>query len=196
MAMKLKEKAASRGRPRSDESRKSILSTALRLCEESGFQNLTVDRLSSEAKVSKQTIYRWWNSLEAVVFEAFREAAIEKISRAGVSRPDSIGLLEFIKTTFREAKKIRSALTKMLGLSQLNETLKKEFYQQFIRERREVASIVVQNQWRGLDPSMVNFAVDTFYGLMWYRLLFEHLPLGDDEAERVFQLLCKTFTQT
>ncbi|MEU7042766.1 TetR/AcrR family transcriptional regulator [Streptomyces varsoviensis] len=55
---------------RSERSRRAILDAALELVAESGFAKLTIEAIAARAGVGKQTIYRWWPSKAAVLFEA------------------------------------------------------------------------------------------------------------------------------
>lgn len=61
-----------RGRPRSEASRVAVLTAAAQLLDEDqvSFDELTVERIASRAKVGKQTIYRWWPNKAGVVLDA------------------------------------------------------------------------------------------------------------------------------
>jgi AcrR family transcriptional regulator len=58
---------------RSERSRLAVLSACAELVIEVGFARLTVEAIASRAGVGKQTIYRWWPSKGAVVFDALLE---------------------------------------------------------------------------------------------------------------------------
>ena len=58
------------GRPRSERATAAIL-TAVRLLEQRGLKQLSVDAIAARAGVSKATIYRWWPNKAAVVMDAF-----------------------------------------------------------------------------------------------------------------------------
>lgn len=59
-----------KGRPRSEIARQAILTAAAELLNEVGFEALTIDAIAKRAGSSRQTIYRWWRSLAAVVADA------------------------------------------------------------------------------------------------------------------------------
>ena len=56
---------------RSQASRRAILASALDLVGEVGYAKLSIEGIAARAGVGKQTIYRWWPSKGAVLFDAF-----------------------------------------------------------------------------------------------------------------------------
>lgn len=49
----------------------SILSVAYELLLESGFEEVTIEKIAERAGVSKATIYKWWPNKAAVVADGF-----------------------------------------------------------------------------------------------------------------------------
>ncbi|MFD6100471.1 TetR/AcrR family transcriptional regulator [Nocardiopsis flavescens] len=60
-------------RRRSERARRAILAAAGELLGEVGYARLTMEAIASRARVGKQTIYRWWPTKAAVVFDVFTE---------------------------------------------------------------------------------------------------------------------------
>ncbi|MBD3143989.1 TetR/AcrR family transcriptional regulator [Microbispora bryophytorum] len=58
-------------RRRSETSRRAILTAAFELVGEVGYAKLSIEGIAARAGVGKQTIYRWWPSKGAVLFDAF-----------------------------------------------------------------------------------------------------------------------------
>jgi AcrR family transcriptional regulator len=56
---------------RNPSSRRAILAAALDLVGEVGYTKLSIEGIAARAGVGKQTIYRWWSSKGAVLFDAF-----------------------------------------------------------------------------------------------------------------------------
>lgn len=75
-----KEKAQSKGRPRSEKSRKNILKATNALLLHMSVQELSIEAIAKKAKVGKTTIYRWWPNKAAVVMDAL-------ISQPGLAAP-------------------------------------------------------------------------------------------------------------
>ncbi|MGC7098554.1 TetR/AcrR family transcriptional regulator [Amycolatopsis lurida] len=49
---------------------RAILSAAMELVTESGYAKTSIEGIAARAGVGKQTIYRWWPSKAAVIFDA------------------------------------------------------------------------------------------------------------------------------
>jgi AcrR family transcriptional regulator len=67
------------GRPRSEAARRAILAAAFALAAERRPGKLTMEAIARRAAVSKETLYRWWDSKEAVLLEALAERGEREI---------------------------------------------------------------------------------------------------------------------
>jgi AcrR family transcriptional regulator len=56
---------------RSERSRLAILEAARELISEVGYSKVSIEAIAARAGVGKQTIYRWWPSKGAVIFDSF-----------------------------------------------------------------------------------------------------------------------------
>ncbi|MFC0505163.1 TetR/AcrR family transcriptional regulator [Micromonospora costi] len=56
---------------RRESSRRAILTAAFDLLSEVGYAKVSIEGIAARAGVGKQTIYRWWPSKGAVIFDAF-----------------------------------------------------------------------------------------------------------------------------
>jgi len=61
------------GRPRDDDLDERIKRSSLRVLAEDGFRNLSVNRICKDAKITRPTFYRRWDSPQAIIAEAFNE---------------------------------------------------------------------------------------------------------------------------
>src|SRR3954447_22622340 len=87
---------APRGRPRDPRRREAILSAAISLVAEVGYDRVTVDGLAARAGVSKPTIYRRWpGGKPEIVVEAIRakRGAAGDLPDTGSLRGDLLALL-------------------------------------------------------------------------------------------------------
>ncbi len=88
-------KAAPNATRRSQRARTAILTAALDEVAEVGYAKLCIEGIASRAGVGKQTIYRWWPSKGAVVFDAVLDLG------EGESLPDTGDLEADLKTALR-----------------------------------------------------------------------------------------------
>jgi AcrR family transcriptional regulator len=58
-----------RGRTRSEQSRNAVLAATRELVEQDGYAHLTIEKIAARAHVGKPTIYRWWQSKNAILAE-------------------------------------------------------------------------------------------------------------------------------
>ena len=87
-------------RRRSQRARNAILGAAEELLSEVGYAKLTMEAIAARARVGKQTIYRWWPSKAAVVFEVFTRLTG---AEAGLTLPDTGDLAADLRAVFRAA---------------------------------------------------------------------------------------------
>ena len=182
------------GRNRSEQSRCAILETALHLARTKGYANLTMNGIAAEAKVGKQTIYRWWSSKAAVVLEALREFA-----RMEIEAPDSGALFtdldEFLSNTFLSDKRrtgIDSVLRAMMAEAQHDPAFAELFRREFIDSRRAYLQTIFERaRARDEIPSTRDSRlwIDIAFGVMWYRLLAEVGPINRRLSRKLALLL-------
>ncbi|MBK1783086.1 TetR/AcrR family transcriptional regulator [Prauserella cavernicola] len=55
---------------RNEKSRQAILTATRELIAETGYAKVSIEAIAARAGVGKQTIYRWWSSKGAVVFDS------------------------------------------------------------------------------------------------------------------------------
>jgi AcrR family transcriptional regulator len=70
------------GRPRSEQATAAILRAAGELLAEDGLLAMTLDAVATRAGTSRATIYRWWDSKEALALDAFEAGFEEQVARA------------------------------------------------------------------------------------------------------------------
>jgi AcrR family transcriptional regulator len=84
---------------RSETSRRAILTAALDLVGEVGYAKLSIEGIAARAGVGKQTIYRWWPSKGAVLFDAVLAGAEDEGGETAL--PDTGDLEADLKTVLR-----------------------------------------------------------------------------------------------
>ena len=183
------------GRPRSEATRQAVLESASHLLDSENYRSISIERIAAEAKVGKQSIYRWWDGKADVLLEAFTDRALKRLP---VHKPtgDALADLEALLQSFFANVRvpvIAKTLTGLIAEAQVDAEFRAKFHDTFISTRRgmmreTLRSGVAKGQLRaGLD---VEIALDLIYGAFWYRLLSgTPAPLDDAFAAKLVATL-------
>ncbi len=175
------------GRPRSEATRSAILEAAAQLLEAEPYPKISIERIAAEAKVGKQSIYRWWDSKADVLLEAYTERALRRLpsfKRSGDAFRDLESLLgAFFANTRIPAvgKTIRS----LIAESQHDAEFRAKFNGVFVATRRAMIrdTIAVGIERGAIRRDIdVECVIDVIYGAFWYRLL----TIGPDGLDDAF----------
>ncbi|MEV0198466.1 TetR/AcrR family transcriptional regulator [Nonomuraea sp. NPDC050691] len=183
------------GRPRSEAARQAILTAAMLDLEEHGYAALTMQGIAARAGVGKQTVYRWWSSKADVVLEALidRAESIVTVPDEGTLDGD---LSAFLDATFREHG-LRRVLTGLMAQALLDPEFAKAFRDRFLFSRRAaLRQILDRAAARGEIPADVDreLLIDVVYGVLWYRLMLDHAPLGEPVGRELTGLLLRALS--
>jgi AcrR family transcriptional regulator len=176
------------GRPRSDEVHRKILDAARDLLTEDGFADLRLEHVAARAGVGKATIYRRWDSKEALAAELLAELAGPHIA---VEDSDDTRreLLAAVVNPMRAVTETSfgPVIRALLSQIAINPTLGDPFRASVVQARRdEVARVVRRGIARGdLRPDAdVDVATELLVGPVYFRLMFGGM-LTLDFANRV-----------
>ncbi|WP_055667147.1 TetR/AcrR family transcriptional regulator [Desnuesiella massiliensis] len=162
------------GRPRSEKTKKAILSAAYELLLENGFGTVTIEKIAERAGVSKATIYKWWPNKAAVVMDAFFDAAVVKlpIPDTGSTINDMIiqvnNLAKFLIS--QEGK----VINEIIAEGQFDQKLAETYRMIYFKPRRLDSRYILERGIsrgelkEGLDIELV---MDLIFGPLFYRLL-------------------------
>lgn len=191
------------GRPRSEESRQSILRSTLKLLkQDGGFSELSIEAIAADANVGKTTVYRWWPTKAALVADAFSAGADDELRFPNTGsvyndiRQQMGGLIRIFRS---QRGKIVAAL---LAGGQSDPELLEAYRDRFLWPRRKQAYETLQ---RGVDrgelPQGCDFdlILDSLYGPILMRFLIRHIKLEEKFADEVCGLVlqnCKAAKRT
>jgi AcrR family transcriptional regulator len=180
-----------RGRPRSEQARRAILTAALELVRDEGYRAATIDSVARRAGVARTTIYRWWPSIAALLVDVLLELGTV------TAPPPAPGgdPLRAIRLEMRRIAAVTTELTGRLygvlvGEAQHDPQIRVELLERLIYPRREATARVVREaQARGLlrDDVHPTVVTDLFYGPIFYRMLSGHEPTTERFATQVFE---------
>lgn len=147
-----------------------ILAVTLRLLQEHGYDQLTVDAVANAARASKATVYRRWPSKAELVLAAFIEGIRQVVvpPNTGTLRGDLLSLGETIsKEGGRHASTIRAVMVEVSRHPALNDALQHQFLEQrkaliqhVLRqaiERGEIAEDAITDELWDLLPGYLIF---------------------------------------
>ncbi|WP_406268952.1 TetR/AcrR family transcriptional regulator [Nocardia sp. NBC_00881] len=181
------------GRPRSERSRRAVLTAARELLTDRGLPGLSVDDIAAHAGVSKNTIYRWWPTKAAVLMDAFTDAVADKIEA-----PANGDALTRLRTQVRRVAQLmsepdaRRPFVALVAAAQHDPEIAAALRERFIAGRRAEASALIataieHGQLRGdLDPDLI---IDLVYGALYYRLLVSGATVDPLYADRLIDAL-------
>jgi len=164
------------GRPRSEATRQSIMQAAADLLDKDTYRSISIERIAAEAKVGKQSIYRWWDSKADVLLEAFTDRALMQLPPlrpTGATMTDLEALLRLFFANVR-IPSIRKTLTGLIAEAQLDPEFRAKFYAVLVSARRNLMrDILIKGRERGdIAPGTdIEMILDLIYGAFWYRLL-------------------------
>jgi AcrR family transcriptional regulator len=181
------------GRPRSEESRRSILRSTLKLLkQQGGFPELSIEAIAADANVGKTTVYRWWPTKAVLVADAFSvsaEVELQFPNTGSVQRDMSLQMRRLIRIFRSPRGKVVAAL---LAGGQSDPELIEAFRDRFLWPRRKQAYKTLQ---RGVDrgelPANSDFdlILDSLYGPIYMRFLIRHAKLDEGFADEICGLV-------
>jgi AcrR family transcriptional regulator len=183
------------GRPRSEESRQSILRSTLKLLkQDGGFPELSIEAIAADANVGKTTVYRWWPTKATLVADAFSASADDELRfpNTGSAQNDmSLQMRRLIRILCSKRGKVVAAL---IAGGQSDPELIEAFRDRFLWPRRRQAYQTLQ---RGIDrgelpaASDLDLILDSLYGPIYLRFLIRHDKLHEGFADEICELVLR-----
>jgi AcrR family transcriptional regulator len=184
---------APRGRPRSDRARQAILLATTAILEERGFAALTIEEVATRAGVGKATVYRWWSTKGTLAFDAFGARFLEHhpLPDTGSLEGDLLAALRsWIDVV--DGTTTGRILTGLLAEVQHDPELADEWRRRFVNVVRAQQVIMIE---RAIERSEISaecdsdVVLDLLYGPAYHRLLHSHLPLTDEFAWHIVDII-------
>jgi AcrR family transcriptional regulator len=187
------------GRPRSEESRASILDAAYKSLRRTPVSEISTVHIARQAGVSTATVYRWWSTKEALLLDAFLHTVEHQVvfQREGLPLER---LKEYILQVGRFFTGANGVVTaRLLTAIQDNSILRNDFLKRVYSPReKELRATVKEAIKRGdLPPELkINLFLDSIVGPLLARLLFRHERIDESYVVAVFdQVVAATRAQ-
>ncbi len=160
---------------RSEAARVAVLEAADDLLVERGFAGVTIEGIAARAGVAKQTIYRWWTSKTAILFDALLADAAEHFTPPGHGdlRSDLRDHLRQL-ATFLTATDAGAVCRALAGQAQHDPAVAAQFQSEFVapqRERDREPLLRAQRRGELSQAEDIDLAVDQLVGPIYYRVL-------------------------
>lgn len=181
---------------RSDRARHAILSATRELVTEVGYNRLTIEGIAAAAGVGKQTIYRWWRSKAAVLFDAILE--VNSQGEGMVALPNTGDLesdLQFVlrgtvATLIEPANdRLQRAITAEI---QTDIAVAEELVRRLLRPQLDACAERIVSGIRAgqIDASVDEWiAVELLFGPIFHRWLLRTGELDDQFADAVLAMV-------
>lgn len=185
---------------RSERARRAVLVATSELVAEIGFAKLTIEAVAARAGVGKQTIYRWWPSKGAVVFDAF--LALSATPKFLVDTGDiALDLKLMMRTMVRRLgdQGINQLHRALIGESQNNRDLASDLSHRLIRPWLETTMERLRSAQRVgqiTDDVDLAVAVELIFAPMNHRWLFRTAPITEAYADLVVDLALRALRPT
>jgi len=177
---------------RSARARQAILAATRELLSEVGFARLTIEAIAARAGVGKQTIYRWWPSKGAVVFDALLDGNVDPEGNSAL--PDTGEIERDLRTVLRAiVEELSDPQTDHLQRTitaeiQHDPALADELVVRLLRpQMRATADRLRVAQGAGqIGPDVeVDLGVELLFGPLFHRWLLRTAPLDAAYADRI-----------
>ncbi len=168
-----------------------LLAVTLRLLQEHGYDQLTVDAVASAAHASKATVYRRWPSKAELVLAAFIEGVrqVAVAPNTGTLRGDLLQLGETCgQHGLEHASTIRAVMVEVSRHPALNDALQ----EQFLKQRKAMIQRVLQ---QAVDRGEIrqDVVTDELWDLLPGYLIFRSIIPGRPPTRRTVQALVDGF---
>lgn len=179
--------AVPRGRPRRADADAAIIRATLELLDEVGPGRLSMDLIAQRAGVGKATIYRRWDSKEAVVLQALRAATPPvPAPDLGSLREDLLAYYDALVARSRPARDA-DTLPHLIEAACYDPDLRAALDQHHRERQQAMRTMLERGIARGELPadSDVEVLVDVLLGPLVYRRLVTGAPIDRDFTRRL-----------
>ncbi|MEV4383152.1 TetR/AcrR family transcriptional regulator [Streptosporangium sp. NPDC049644] len=184
---------------RNERSRQAILTAARDLVPKVGYAKLTIEAIAARAGVGKQTIYRWWPSKGAVIFDAFL-ALSEAGPEQGIALPDTGDLEADLKMVMRAtaaefADPAFEAPIRALNIEMINDPgLAAQYREKLadpVNEAKKARLRSAQRAGQLAADADLDLALELLYAPLYQRWLLRSGPLTPEYADTLVEVFLK-----
>lgn len=176
-----------RGRPRDPAIDEAILDAARSVIAARGYTGASMEEIARTAGVGKDTLYRRWDSKQALVIQLLTAMADEHVPFREADADPAYALFLFLRDIVRVNVDtgLGAVIAGVVGEAARNEDLADAF-REFWRGRRQVSARVVRAVvGPDHDDDELERILDHLLGSVYYRLLLTGDPVDDEHLWRL-----------
>ncbi|MFD1540910.1 TetR/AcrR family transcriptional regulator [Nonomuraea guangzhouensis] len=184
---------------RNERSRQAILDAARELVTEVGYAKVTIEAIAARAGVGKQTIYRWWRSRGAVIFDSF--LALSE-GAEGLALPDTGDIEADLKTVMRATvaefadpgfeAPIRALNSEIINDPELAAQYREKLAGP-VDEAKKARLRSAQRAGQLAADADLDLALELLYAPLYQRWLHRSGPLTPEYADALVELTLRAF---
>ena len=164
----------------------------LSLLKQEDYGDISIERIAAKAKVSKHSIYRWWNSKGEVMLDAFNDYALQQAARVDLTDDTFADLENLVVRAFQSwqdpvyAKGLRGLIIEM----SFDPGLRQKFSEVYLTPRKQHLGNILEH---GVDRGQlranldIEAGVDVIFGFVWFHISYD--APGLDERRAAQQLM-------
>ncbi|WP_426441440.1 TetR/AcrR family transcriptional regulator [Bradyrhizobium genosp. P] len=164
------------------------MSATMSLLQTMSVADLAIEAVAREARVSKATIYRWWDSKGALVIDAFMESHFSNTPMPTAVDPRTALKRHLTSLVQYFSGRAGKLVVQILCEGHDNNALLAEFNERFAKNRRRLVQETFQ---RGQQEGLFRPDIDAAWAVeMLYSPIYRRLIFGQSLDEEFIQLLC------
>ncbi|MBF6098214.1 TetR/AcrR family transcriptional regulator [Nocardia cyriacigeorgica] len=185
---------------RSERSRQAILAATRELIDEVGYAKTSIEAIAARAGVGKQTIYRWWPSKGAVIFDSF--LALSEGIDNDMALPDTGDLRADLRQVMRATvaefadpafeKPIRALNTEIINDPSLAELYRDKLARP-VDEVKKARLRSAQDAGQLAADADLDLVLEVLYAPLFQRWLLRTGPLTPEYADSLVELTLRAF---
>lgn len=186
---------------RSEHSRQAILTATRELVSQVGYGKVSIEAIAARAGVGKQTIYRWWPSRGAVIFDAFL-ALSEDADGAGMTLPDTGDIEADLKLVMRATvaefanadfeRPIRALNTEIINDPDLAAQFREKLAGP-VDEAKKTRLRSAQQAGQLAADADLDLVLEVLYAPLFQRWLLRSGPLTPEYADALVDITLRAF---
>jgi AcrR family transcriptional regulator len=186
---------------RSERSRQAILAATRALISELGYAKVSIEAIAARAGVGKQTIYRWWPSKGAVIFDSLLALSTEGDGQE-MALPDTGDIEADLKLVMRATaaefadpdfeRPIRALEIEIINDPELAAQFREKL-ERPVDEAKKARMRSAQRAGQLATDADLDLVLEVLYAPLFQRWLHRSGPLTDEYADSLVDITLRAF---